>query len=56
MVGNSDIENNFLQSLLLCDGQGFSNNLSNNMKLSKTYLSKIVQSEEFLSGILAPLV
>ena len=55
MIGNSnDDEANFPHKLLLTDRQvakiheTFANNLSANVKLSKTQLSKIMQSDGFL--------
>ena len=48
MIGNSDDKTNFPQKLLLTNRQianlrkAFANNLSANIKLSKTQLSKIV--------------
>ena len=49
MIGNSDDETNFPHKLLLTNKQvanlrkAFANNLSADIKLSKTQLSKIVQ-------------
>ena len=50
MIGTSDDETNFPDKLLLINRQGanllkaFTNNLSDNFKLSKTQLSEITQS------------
>ena len=61
-IGNSDDETNFPHELLLTNRQvanlrkTFANNLSANIKLSKTQLSKIVQSGGFLSRFLGPLL
>ena len=54
MIGNFDDETNFPHKLLLTNIQvakiqkAFANNLSSIIKLSKTQLSKIVQSGGFL--------
>ena len=62
MIGNSDDETNFLHKLLLTNRRvanlrkAFANNSSTNMKLSKTQLSKMIQSEGFLGRILGPLL
>ena len=62
MVGNSDDETNFPRKLLLTNGQvanlckAFVNYLSNDIKLSKTQLSKVVQSGGFLGKALGPLL
>ena len=62
MIGDSDEESNFPYKLLLTDRQvlrlckAFANNSSANVKLSKTQKSKIVKSEEFLGGLLRPLL
>ena len=62
MIGNSDDETNFPHKLLLTNRQvanlrkAFANNSSVNIKLSKTHLSKIVQSGGFLGKILGPLL
>ena len=50
MIGNSDDENNFPHKLLLANRQvanlrkGFKNYLSTDIKLSKSQLSKVIQS------------
>ena len=55
-------ENNFPHELLLTDRQNlslrksFANNSSADIKLSKTQLSKLIQSKGFLSRLLCPLV
>ena len=56
-VGNSNNKNNFPYKLLLTNRQvanlrkTFANNLSANNKLSKTQLSKIIQSVRFLGKL-----
>ena len=60
MIGNN--ETNFLHELLLTDRQlanlhkSFSNHSSANIKLSKTQLSKMIQSGGFLGRLLGPLL
>ena len=60
MMGNFDNETNFPYKLLLTDIQvanlrkAFANNFSVNIKLSKTQLSKIIQSGEFFGRLLGP--
>ena len=60
-IGNSDDEINFSHKLLLTNKQvanlrkAFANKLSAHLKLSKTQLSKIIQSGGFL-GILLGLL
>ena len=60
MIGNN--ETNFLHELLLTDRQlanlhkSFSNHSSANIKLSKTQLSKMIQSGGFLARLLGPLL
>ena len=60
MIG--DNENNFPNKLLLINTQvsnllkAFANNSSANIKLSKTQLSKMIQSGGFLGKLLAPLL
>ena len=63
MIGNSDDESNFPHKLSLITNRqvpnickAFANNLSANVKLSKTQLSKIVQSGGFLGRLLDPLL
>ena len=62
MIGNSDDETNFPHTLLLINRQvknlrkAFANNLSVNIKQSKTQLSKIIQSSGFLGGLVDPLL
>ena len=62
MIGNSDDEANFPRKLLLTDRQvanlrkAFANHTSTGIKLSKTRLSKIIQSGGFLGRILVPLL
>ena len=58
MIGNSDDEINFPHKLLLTNRQvanlhkAFANNSSANIRLSKTQLSKIVKSGDFLVDFL----
>ena len=60
MIG--DNETNFLHKLLLTNRQvsnlrkAFANNLSADIKLSKTQLSKMIQSGGFLCRLLGPLL
>ena len=60
MIG--DIETNFPHKLLLTNRQvsnlhkAFTNNSSTNIKLSKTQLSKMIQSGGFLGRLLGPLL
>ena len=60
MIGNN--ETNFPHKLLLTERQvlslrkSFANNSSANIKLSKTQLSNLIQSEGFLSRLLGPLL
>ena len=60
MIGNN--ETNFPHKLLLTDRQvsslfkSFANNSSADIKLSKTQLSKMIQSGGFLSRLLGPLL
>ena len=62
MIGNSDDETNFSHKLLLTNRQvanlrkAFANYLSIDVKLSKTQLSKMMQSGGFLGGLLGPLL
>ena len=62
MIGNSNDETNFPHKLLLSNRQvanlrkAFANYLSTDNKLSKTQLSKMIQSERFLGKLLRPLV
>ena len=62
MIGNSDDETNFPHKLLLTNRQvanlrkAFANYLSTDIKLSKTRLSKMIQSGGFLSRLLGPLL
>ena len=61
MVGNSNDNTNFSHKLLLTDRQvanirkDFSNNLSTDVKFSKTQLSKMMQSGGFLGNLLSKL-
>ena len=60
MIGNN--ENNFPHKLLLTNGQvsnlckAFANNSATNIKLSKTQLSRMIQSGGFLGKLLGPLL
>ena len=62
MIGNSDNETNLPHKLLLTNTQVmnlrkvFTNNSLVNIKLSKSQLSKLVQSEGFLGRLLGPLL
>ena len=62
MIGNSDDKVNFQHELLLTNRQvanffkAFANNLSTDIKLSKTQLSKIIQSAGFLARLLGSLL
>ena len=62
MIGNSDDKTNFPHELLLSNKQvanlrkAFANNLSTDIKLSKTQLSKMIQSGGFLGRLLGPLL
>ena len=62
MIGDSNDQSNFPLELLLTDRQvsnireAFSNNSSADIKLSKTQLSKMIQSGGFLGRLLGPLL
>ena len=62
MIVDSNDETNFPHKLLLTNRQvlnirkAFSNNSSANIKFSKTQLSKMTQSGDFLGGLLGPLL
>ena len=62
MIGESNDKANFLHELLLKDREissirkAFSNNSLANIKFSKTQLSKMIQSGEFLGKLLGPLL
>ena len=62
MVGNSNDNTNFPKELLLTNRQvanirkAFAKNTSTDIKLSKTQLSKMIQSGGFLDKILGPLL
>ena len=62
MIGNSNDETNFLRKSLLTNSQvvnlrkAFANNSLSDIKLSKTHLSKTIQSEGFLGKLLGPLL
>ena len=62
MIGNSDDETKFPHKLLLSNRQVenlrkvFANNLSTDIKLSKTQLPKMIQSGRFLGRLLRPLL
>ena len=60
-IGNSNDKTNFPHELLLTNRhvanlrKAFTNNLATDIKLSKTQLSKMIQSGEFLGRLLGPL-
>ena len=62
MIGNSDDETNFPHKLLLTNRQdanlckAFTNYTSNDIKLSKTQLSNIIQLGGFIGRLLGPLL
>ena len=62
MIGDSDDKINFPHELLLTNRQvanlrkAFANHLSTDIKLSKTQLSKMIQSGGFLGRLLGPLL
>ena len=62
MVGNSNDNTNFPNQLLLTNRQvanirkAFAKSTSTDIKLSKTQLSKMIQSEGFLGKLLGPLL
>ena len=62
MIGDSDDKANFPHELLLTNRQvsnlrkAFANNFSTHIKLSKTQISKMIQSGGFLGKILGPLL
>ena len=62
VIGYSNDETNFSHKILLTNTQvsrlrkAFANGLLSNIKLSKTQLSKIGQSGEFLGRLLGPLL
>ena len=62
MVGNSNENTNFPHELLLTNRQvenirkAFANHLSTDIKLSKSQLSKMIQSGGFLGRLLGPLL
>ena len=62
MVGNSNDNTNFPHELLLTNRQvanirkAFAKNTSTDIKLSKTELSKMIQSGGFLGRLLGPLL
>ena len=62
MIGNSNDNTNFPHELLLTNRQvanlrqGFATRTSADIKLSKTQLSKMIQSEGFLGRLLGPLL
>ena len=62
MTGNSDDETNFPHKLLLTNRQvanlrkAFANHTSTDIKLSKTQLSKMIQSGGFLGKFLGSLL
>ena len=62
VIGNSKDETNFPDKLLLINRQvanlrrAFAKHTSTNIKLSKTQLSKMIQSGRFLGRLLGPLL
>ena len=62
MIGNSGDNTNFPRELLLTNRQvanlrkAFAKNTSTDIKLSKTQLSKMIQSGGFLGKLLGPLL
>ena len=62
MIGNSNDKTNFLHELLLTNRQvanlrkASANHLSTDIRLSKTQLSKMIQSGGFLGRLLGPLL
>ena len=62
IISNSDDETNFPHKSSLTDKQvanlrkAFANNSSTNIKLSKTQLSKMIQSGRFIGRLLGPLL
>ena len=62
MISNPDEETNFPHKLVLTNGQvlnlrkAFAKHTSTDVKLSKTQLSKIMQSGGFLGRLLGPLL
>ena len=62
MIGNSDDEINFPHKLLLTNRQvanlrkAFANNSSTDIKVSKTQISKMIQSGGFIGTLLGPLL
>ena len=62
IIGDSDDETNFPHKLLLTNRQvanlrkAFANYLSTDIKLSKTQISKMIQSGGFLGRLLGPLL
>ena len=62
MIGDSNDKTNFRHELLLTERQVFSirkafaNNSSNDIKLSTTQLSKMIQSGRFSGKVLGPLL
>ena len=62
MIGDPDDKINFSHELLLTNREvtnfrkAFANNLSSDIKLSKTQISKMIQSGRFLGRLLGPLL
>ena len=62
VIGNSGDATNFPHKLLLANGQvtnlrkAFANKSSTNIRISKTQLSKMAQSEGFLGRLIGPLL
>ena len=57
MIGDSDDKINFLTNRQVANlRKAFANKLSADSKLSKTQISKMIQSGGFLGGLLGPLL
>ena len=57
MIGDSDDKINFLTNRQVANlRKAFANKLSTDIKLSKTQISKMIQSGGFLGGLLGPLL
>ena len=56
MTSNCDDKINFPYELLLTNRKAFANNSSNDIKLSKTQLPKMIQSGGFLCRLRGPLL
>ena len=56
MIGSSEEETNFPHKLFLTNRQVANPRKATDVKLSKTQLSKMIQSERFLGRLLGPLL